>query len=96
MNRIVKNFMDQRILSGKNGVVVGVGRSGIAAARLLDMLGANVCVVDRSEDVTEDVLGDLKGEVKLITGPHKKEHFADAEIIVMSPGVPVKIGRAHV
>ena len=90
MNRIVKNFMDQRILSGKNGVVVGVGRSGIAAARLLDMLGANVCVVDRSEDVTEDVLGDLKGEVKLITGPHKKEHFADAEIIVMSPGVPVK------
>ena len=86
MNRIVRNFIDQRILSGKNGVVVGVGRSGIAAARLLDVLGADVCVVDRSEDVTEEVLGDLKGKAKLITGPHKKEHFADAD----------KIGRAHV
>ena len=36
------------------------------------------------------MLGDLKGKAKLITGSHKKEHFADADIIVMSPGVPVK------
>jgi len=90
VNRIVQSFIEQRILSGKKAVVVGVGRSGIAAARLLDVLGSNVCVVDRNEDVTEDVLGDLKGKVKLITGPHKKKHFDNADIIVMSPGVPVK------
>jgi len=90
MNRIVQSFIDQRILSGKKAVVVGVGRSGIAAARLLDVLGANVCVADRSEDVTEEVLGNLKSKVRLITGQHKKEHFADADIIIMSPGVPVK------
>jgi len=90
MNRIVRNFIDQAVLSGKKAVVVGVGRSGIAAARLLDVLGANVCVVDRSEDVTESRLGDLRSRVKLITGPHRKEHFANADIIVMSPGVPVR------
>nr|WP_287410988.1 UDP-N-acetylmuramoyl-L-alanine--D-glutamate ligase [Pseudodesulfovibrio sp.] len=90
MNRIVRNFIDQHILSGKQAVVVGVGKSGLAAARLLDVLGANVRVVDRNEDVTEDTLGELKGKVELVTGPHKKRHFSDADIIVFSPGVPVK------
>ncbi len=89
MNRIVRSFIDQKILSDKQSVVVGVGKSGLAAARLLEVLGAKVRVVDRSEDVTEDSLGALAGKVELITGPHKKEHFADADIIVMSPGVPV-------
>lgn len=90
MNRIVRNFIDQAILSGKQAVVVGTGKSGLAAARLLDVLGAQVRVVDRNEDVTDDVLGPLKGKAELITGEHKKEHFADADIIVFSPGVPVK------
>lgn len=90
MNRIVRNFIEQNILSGKQGVVVGVGKSGLAAARLLDVLGAKVRIVDRNENVTEEQLGILAGKAELITGPHKKEHFADADIIVMSPGVPVK------
>lgn len=90
MNRIVRNFIDQHILADKIGVVVGAGKSGLAAARLLDVLGAKVRVVDRSEKVTTDLLGGLKDKVELITGPHKKEHFADADIIVLSPGVPVK------
>lgn len=90
MNRIIQEFIEQSTLSGKQGVVVGAGKSGLAAARLLDVLGAKVRVVDRSENVTDDVLGDLAGKAELITGPHKKEHFADADIIVLSPGVPVK------
>lgn len=90
MNRIVRQFIDQRILADKTGVVVGVGKSGLAAARLLNVLGAEVRVADRDESVTEDILSDLKGKVALITGPHKKEHFADADIVVLSPGVPVK------
>ncbi len=90
MNRIVRNFIEQNILSGKVGVVVGMGKSGLAAARLLDVLGAKVRVVDRNENAKEEALGDLTGKAQLITGPHKKEHFADADIIVMSPGVPVK------
>lgn len=90
MNRIVRNFIEQRILAGKQGVVVGTGKSGLAAARLLDVLGAKVRVVDRNENVTPDVLGILEGKAELITGPHQKDHFEDADIIVLSPGVPVK------
>lgn len=90
MNNIVRNFIEQSILTGKRGVVVGVGKSGLAAARLLDVLGAKVRVVDRNEDLADDCLGILDGKAELVTGPHKKEHFADADIIVLSPGVPVK------
>ncbi|SOB59605.1 UDP-N-acetylmuramoylalanine--D-glutamate ligase [Pseudodesulfovibrio profundus] len=90
MNRIVRKFIDESILSGKQGVVVGAGKSGLAAARLLDVLGAHVRVVDRNEKVSDTVLGDLKGKVELITGEHEKSHFSDADIVVLSPGVPVK------
>ena len=90
MNRIVRKFIDQHILSGKQAVVVGTGKSGLAAARLLQVIGAKVRVVDRDETVTEDKLGELKGKAELITGPHEKHHFADADIVVFSPGVPVK------
>ena len=89
MNEIVQSFIDQRTLTGKTGVVVGAGRSGIAAARLLAMLGACVRVVDRRDDLTEDALGPLKGNAELVTGPHEKHHFASADLVVMSPGVPV-------
>jgi len=90
VNTAVRKAIDERQLADKVGVVVGVGKSGLAAARLLDVLGAEVRIVDRNEDVTKDRLGDLKGKVQLVTGPHKKDHFADADIIVLSPGVPVK------
>ncbi|TDT91647.1 UDP-N-acetylmuramoylalanine--D-glutamate ligase [Pseudodesulfovibrio indicus] len=90
MNRIVRNFINDAILTGKKAVVVGTGKSGLAAARLLDVLGADVRVADRDEAVTEEKLGALAGKVELVTGPHDKGHFADADIIVFSPGVPVK------
>ncbi|BCS88352.1 UDP-N-acetylmuramoyl-L-alanine--D-glutamate ligase [Pseudodesulfovibrio sediminis] len=90
MNRTVRNFIDQAILTDKQSVVVGTGKSGLAAARLLHAVGAQVRVVDRNEDVNEDILGELKGKVTLIKGEHRKEHFADADIVVFSPGVPVK------
>ena len=90
MNDIVQNFIEQAILADKRGVVVGAGKSGLAAARLLDVLGARVRVVDRNESLSPDALGDLKDSVELVTGEHKKEHFSDADIIVLSPGVPVK------
>ena len=90
MNRIVTNFIEQRTLAGKRGVVVGTGRSGLAAARLLTVLGCQVRVADSNEAVTPERLGELKDTVELVTGPHKKEHFADADMIVLSPGVPVR------
>ncbi|MEF2230911.1 MAG: UDP-N-acetylmuramoyl-L-alanine--D-glutamate ligase [Pseudodesulfovibrio sp.] len=90
MNEIVKNFIDQAILTGKRAVVVGAGKSGLAAVRLLHVLGARVRLADRNESLSSDVLGELAGTAELVTGEHRPEHFADADIIVLSPGVPVK------
>ena len=90
MNDIVQNFIEQAILADKRGVVVGAGKSGLAAARLLDVLGARVRVVDSNPSLSPDVLGEMKDSVELVTGEHKKAHFEDADIIVLSPGVPVK------
>jgi UDP-N-acetylmuramoylalanine--D-glutamate ligase len=61
VNRIVRNFINDAILTGKKAVVVGTGKSGLAAARLLDVLGADVRVADRDEAVTEEKLGALAG-----------------------------------
>jgi len=90
VNRIVRKFINEAILQGKQAVVVGTGKSGLAAARLLDVLGAKVRVVDRDETVTAEKLGPLADKAELITGPHEKAHFADADMVVFSPGVPVR------
>ncbi|NDV18888.1 UDP-N-acetylmuramoyl-L-alanine--D-glutamate ligase [Pseudodesulfovibrio sp. JC047] len=90
MKNSVHTFIEQRTFTGKQAVVVGCGKSGLAAARLLDVLGATVRVVDSNADLTETILGPLKGTVELVAGPHEKRHFADADLVVFSPGVPVK------
>jgi len=90
VNELVKNFIDQAILTGKRAVVVGAGKSGLAAVRLLHVLGARVRLVDRNESLTPEILGELASVAELVTGEHKPEHFSDADIIVLSPGVPVK------
>jgi len=67
--------------------VVGAARSGIAASELLARRGAAVTLsdtrtkVDGAESVT--ALG-----VELELGGHKAETFSEADLIVMSPGVP--------
>ncbi|WP_207261692.1 UDP-N-acetylmuramoyl-L-alanine--D-glutamate ligase [Desulfovibrio sp. Huiquan2017] len=90
MNRTVRKFIQDAVLRDRQAVVVGTGKSGLAAARLLDALGARVRVADRDESITEDRLGPLAGKAELVTGPHEKRHFEDADIVVFSPGVPVK------
>lgn len=63
-------------------VVLGLGASGVAAARLLVRMGYEVTGVDlRSE------LPPIPG-VRLELGPHRRETFLEADRIVVSPGVP--------
>jgi UDP-N-acetylmuramoylalanine--D-glutamate ligase len=73
--------------------VVGLGRSGLAAARLARARGARVLVVDRRP---EEELGglptrarDLGAEVQ--AGGHPTGLVAEADLIVVSPGVPKEI-----
>ena len=80
-----------RQLSGKRVVVVGMGLSGAAAVKLLLREGAQVRAVD------EKHRGEMEG-VKV--EPQTEAAFDDAELVVISPGVPADLDlltpvRAH-
>lgn len=75
--------------SGKNILVCGMARSGIAAACLLKKLGANVTLQDLKE---KEVLGDLtdleaKG-IQLYTGKNPDDIVLKQDMIIVSPGIP--------
>jgi UDP-N-acetylmuramoylalanine--D-glutamate ligase len=77
-------------LEGKPVVVVGLARSGVAAARFLAARGRTVVATDRkpASELPEEVLklGDLG--VRLELGGHRAETLAGAGMLVVSPGVP--------
>ncbi len=74
-------------LEGKRVVVVGLGKSGVAAARLCLRLGARVAGADRKplEQLPPEV-ADLG--IELFTSGYGGVDFAAADGIVVSPGVP--------
>ena len=72
---------------GKRVVVVGAARSGIAAAKLLVRRGASVTLTDVRERIDEE--GQLRtAGVQLELGGHRPQTLRDADLIVLSPGVP--------
>ena len=70
-------------------LVVGLGRSGIAAAALCAARGARVTVTDK-RPATElgAALTQLPASVAHELGGHRRETFLGADLIVLSPGVP--------
>ena len=77
-------------LEGKPVVVVGLARSGIAAARFLAGRGLTVVATDRKPqaDLPEEALKLADIGVRLELGGHRAETFAGAGLVVVSPGVP--------
>ena len=78
-------------LKGKRVLVVGLGRSGVAAALFLKDRGARVTVSDtKSEDeLRQEIPALLDQGVTVETGGHGERTFQDQDLIVVSPGVPV-------
>ncbi|HEX7604126.1 MAG TPA: UDP-N-acetylmuramoyl-L-alanine--D-glutamate ligase [Polyangiaceae bacterium] len=77
-------------VSGKTAVVVGLGRSGVAAARLLLGKGARVVAMDAGaqSELSKEALA-LEGlGARLALGAHDARDFDGAELAVISPGVP--------
>jgi UDP-N-acetylmuramoylalanine--D-glutamate ligase len=70
--------------------VVGLARSGVAACKALAECGARVLGTDRlpREKLRADLTGLEARGVGLATGGHRAEDFLDADLIVISPGVP--------
>jgi UDP-N-acetylmuramoylalanine--D-glutamate ligase len=79
-------------LEGKKVLVIGAGRSGVAAAEFLAARGAVVAVNDRKPlvDWTNEALA-LKGRgVGLIGGEVPSWLLDRVDLVVLSPGVPLK------
>jgi UDP-N-acetylmuramoylalanine--D-glutamate ligase len=78
-------------LNGKRVLVVGLGKSGVAAALFLRERGARVTVSDVKPEA------ELRGEIPILldhgiaveTGGHGERTFRGQDLIVVSPGVPV-------
>lgn len=78
-------------LSGRKALVVGLGKSGIAAARLLTAKGARVSIADqKSESELADQLAQLPDLHARHLGGIVSAAFDDIELAVLSPGVPTK------
>ena len=76
--------------NGKKALVCGMARSGIAAAKLLKKLGAEVTLQDmkKIEDIAAEVLNLENEGIVLYTGANPDDIACDQDIIVLSPGIP--------
>ena len=79
----------------KKVLIVGLGKSGLSAARWLAAQGALVTVSERKEAHTLEAAlrqETLELGIELETGPHREETFKASDMIVVSPGVPLDLG----
>ncbi len=81
---------------GKTVLIAGAGRSGIASARFLLSCGARVILTDtKARDALESSIAPLldvaahSGELVLELGGHRNESFANCDLVVASPGIPL-------
>src|SRR5277367_5270073 len=78
-------------LKGKKVLVVGLGRSGLAAALFLRRRGAQVTVSDirSAEQLGKDIPALLEHGIMVESGGHGLLTFRRQDLIVVSPGVPL-------
>ena len=77
-------------VTGKRVAVIGLGRSGQAAVRLLQRLGARVTVADQkpSPELAAVLGGFSAGAVEVHGAGDYESALRGAEVVVVSPGVP--------
>ncbi len=95
IENLKSKIIDMDFFKDKHVTVLGLARSGEAAASMLSKLGAHVLVSDlKSEEQLKDAVSGLTREHPQTTfhlGGHPDEIIDDAELVVKSPGVPIDI-----
>ena len=78
------NLRDKKVL------VLGMGETGLSMAKWLTRLGAEVLVADnRLAPPNHEMLERVIPSANIYIGPFRSEVFDDAEVIAISPGIPV-------
>ena len=80
-------------LKDKKVLIIGSGKSGIAAAGLLKEAGALPVLYDSNENLTVKKMEEKLGEIKIpcYAGRLPEEVKNTTELLVLSPGVPVDL-----
>ncbi|MBW2063739.1 MAG: UDP-N-acetylmuramoyl-L-alanine--D-glutamate ligase [Deltaproteobacteria bacterium] len=81
-------------VSNKKILVVGLGKSGFSVSRWLSHNGARVRVseIKGLSALDPALIRELSGlGVEIETGTHREETFLGAELIIVSPGVPMDV-----
>ncbi len=78
-------------LRDKHVLIVGLGKSGLAAARFVKAKGARVTVSDTKTlaELLEEIPPLLAEGIAVETGGHNARTFENQDLIVISPGVPL-------
>ena len=80
--------------SNKNVLVVGVGISGNAVAKVAKHLGAAKVVLSDSKaekDLKYDLTDVREAGVELVFGPQSSELLDGVDLVILSPAVPVRV-----
>ncbi len=77
-------------LDGQVVAIVGLGKSGIAAARVCLDRGAEVIGVDEAppDALSADALALTDRGLRLVSGPLSDESLKGSDVVVVSPGIP--------
>ena len=76
-------------IKNKKVLVVGLAKSGVAAANFLIRRGARVTITDlKPESELQNEIAQLAGPARLALGGHTEGAFMESDFIVISPGVP--------
>src|SRR5713101_453269 len=80
-------------LQGKRVLIVGLGKSGVAAAHFLQERGARVTVSDAKPEsqLGKEIPELLDRGIAVETGGHGERTFRGQDLIVVSPGVPYDV-----
>ena len=78
------------IVKDKNILIVGMGRSGVSAAKLLSAEGAAVTAIDsKSESELQSSIKELRSAgIDIVTASNSLKHLDGRDMVVISPGVP--------
>lgn len=77
---------------GKHILIVGLARSGVAAAEFLAARGARITVNDAKPEAELKDAASLRAKgIEVVSGAHPRELFEQSDLIVVSPGVPLAL-----
>ncbi len=91
MTHMFTNPLATSVKSGEKAVVIGAGRSGMAAVRLLISRGVQTTLLEKdSARVYDDFREEVEPQgVTILCGEHGAEHFVGVDYIIPSPGIRI-------